>query len=107
MKARISLKINAGARTTELAGRHGDAWKLRVAAPPVDGKANEAIIRFFAKLTGLHASAIRIASGFTSSNKILEFDGLDPSALDTTLEHGILNANGHRTNSGSPPPRKP
>ena len=47
MKARVALKVRAGARKTEFAGRFGDAWKLHVAAPPVDGKANEVIRPLF------------------------------------------------------------
>ena len=78
MKARLTLKVRAGARKTEFAGKYGDAWKLHVAAPPVDGKANEAIIRFLAKLAGVPAAAVRIVSGFTGSTKIVEIEGIDP-----------------------------
>ncbi len=88
MKARLSLKVRAGARSTELAGRHGEAWKLNVAAPPVDGKANEAIIRFFAKLLGVPAAAVRIATGLTSPLKILEVEGLETADLErAVLDH--------------------
>ena len=75
MKARLTLKIHAGARKTEFAGKLGATWKLHVAAPPVDGKANEAIVRFLAKLAGLPVSAIRIVSGFTAATKIVELAG--------------------------------
>ena len=67
MKTRLALKINAGAKRTQFAGRHGDAWKLRVAAPPVDGKANAAILKFIAQIAGVRASEITIISGQTSS----------------------------------------
>jgi uncharacterized protein YggU (UPF0235/DUF167 family) len=102
MKARLTLKIRAGARSTEFAGRHGDAWKLHVSAPPVDGEANQAIVRFLAKLAGVSASAVRIVTGFTSSTKIVELDGVDPERL----HRAILESHGHPTNPGSASPPK-
>jgi hypothetical protein len=100
MRARLTLKIRAGARQTGFAGKYGDAWKLHVAAPPVDGKANEAIIRFLAKLAGVPASAVRIVTGFTGSTKIIEVDGLDSERL----HRAILETHGHPTNTGSTAP---
>jgi uncharacterized protein (TIGR00251 family) len=90
MKTRLSLKVNAGARRTEFAGRHGDAWKLKVAAPPVDGKANTAIVKFIAKLAGVPASRVSIVSGDTSSSKLIEIDGIDSDALNRAIvgSHG-------------------
>jgi uncharacterized protein YggU (UPF0235/DUF167 family) len=72
MKARLTLKIRPGARQTQFAGRYGEAWKLHVSAPPVDGKANEAIIRFLAKLAGVRQDSVRIVTGFTGSTKIVD-----------------------------------
>jgi uncharacterized protein len=97
MKARLTLKIHAGARITEFAGHYGDAWRLHVSAPPVDGKANEAIVRFLAKVIGIPATAVRIVSGFTGSTKIVELDGVDPERL----HRAILESHGHPRNSGS------
>jgi uncharacterized protein (TIGR00251 family) len=99
-KARLTLKVRAGARKTEFAGKHGDdgnVWKLRVAAPPVDGKANEAIIRFLAKVTGVSTSSIRIVSGVTGTTKLIELSGIDQHGL----ERAILESSGHRQNPGS------
>ena len=102
MKTRVTLKIRAGAQTTEFGNRFGDAWKLRVAVPPVDGKANDAIVRFLSKLLSIPASSIRIVSGFTATTKIIEIAGIDSG----TLERAILESNGHRPHSGSSAPRK-
>lgn len=85
MKARLTLKIRASARRNEFAGRVGDAWKLHIAAPPVDGKANEAIIRFLAKLAGVPAASVRIVSGFTGTTKIVEVVGIDSDALESLI----------------------
>jgi uncharacterized protein YggU (UPF0235/DUF167 family) len=89
--------VRAGARQTAFAGQLGDAWRLHVAAPPVDGKANDAIVRFLAKLAGVPASTVRIVSGFTGSTKIIEFDGIDAE----TLSRVIVSSNEHRADSGS------
>lgn len=71
----LTLHIQPGAKTTEIAGLHGDALKLRLAAPPVDGKANEALIRYLADRLGIPKSAIALRSGQTSRRKILEVTG--------------------------------
>jgi len=69
---RLTLHIQPGASKTEVAGIHGDALKIRLAAAPVDGKANAALIGFVADRLGLAKSAIRIKSGQTSRRKVLE-----------------------------------
>jgi uncharacterized protein YggU (UPF0235/DUF167 family) len=102
MKTRLTLRIRAGAGKTEFAGRLGDVWKLRVAAPPVDGKANEAIIRFLAKLVAVPPSAIRIVAGFTATSKIVEIEGIDSA----TLDRAILESHGPRSHTGSSAPGK-
>jgi uncharacterized protein (TIGR00251 family) len=95
-RARITLKVRAGAKTTAFAGRVGDAWKLNVAAPPVDGKANDAIVRFLAKLAGMPVSAVRIARGLTSPMKTVEIEGVEQRQLD----RAILESHGSETHTG-------
>ena len=102
MKARLTLKVRAGARRTEFAGTYGDGWKLHVSAPPVDGKANEAIVRFLAKLAGVPAAAVRIVSGVTGSTKIVELTGIDSEHL----HRAILESHGHPSDTGSVTPPK-
>jgi uncharacterized protein YggU (UPF0235/DUF167 family) len=102
MKARLTLKVRPGARKTKFAGQYGEGWKLHVAAPPVDGKANQAIVWFLADLANVPAAGVRIVTGLTGSNKIVELEGIDSE----TLERAILEAHGHRSNSGSAAPRK-
>lgn len=79
----LTLHIQPGAKKTEFAGLHGDALKIRLAAPPVDGKANEALIRFIAEKLALPKTAVNIKSGHTSRRKVLEVSGADPAALAT------------------------
>jgi YggT family protein len=65
----LSLHIQPGAKKTEIAGLHGEALKIRLAAPPVDGKANAALIAFLAKTCGVPKSAVELVSGDTSRTK--------------------------------------
>src|SRR5277367_299000 len=94
--ARITVKIRAGAKRTEFSGKLGGVWKLHVAAPPVDGKANAALMKFLAKLVHRPASAVRIVSGFTSPLKTVEIDGVDSESLD----RAILESHGPQTHTG-------
>ena len=71
----LTLHIQPGAKKTEVAGEHGDALKIRLAAPPVDGKANAALIAFVADRLGLAKSAVSLKSGQTSRRKVLEVIG--------------------------------
>ena len=68
----LTLHIQPGAKKTEVAGQHGDALKIRLASPPVDGKANAALINFVADRLGLAKSAVSLKSGQTSRRKVLE-----------------------------------
>jgi uncharacterized protein (TIGR00251 family) len=83
--ATLTLHIQPGARKTEVAGPHGDALKIRLAAPPVDGKANAALIEFVAGRLGLPKSAVRLVSGQTSRRKILELDAIPPDVEQRLL----------------------
>lgn len=65
------------ARKTEIIGPHGDRLKIKVHAPPVDGKANEEICDFFAERLGCSRSAVSILRGETSKQKTLQIRGVD------------------------------
>jgi hypothetical protein len=83
--ARITVKVHPRAKRTRLAGRHGDGWKLDLAAPPVDGKANDACVRFFAELAGVPHSRVRIVMGETSRTKVVEIEGVSQEFLEGKL----------------------
>jgi uncharacterized protein (TIGR00251 family) len=83
--ARLTIKVHPRARRTALAGRLGDAWKLTLAAPPVDGKANEECVRFFAGLACVPKSRVRIVSGATSRMKVVEVEGVSQAELERAL----------------------
>lgn len=77
----LTLHIQPGAKKTEVAGLHGEALKIRLAAPPVDGKANEALIKFVAETLRLPKSAVSLKSGQSSRHKVLEIVGTTPAAV--------------------------
>jgi uncharacterized protein (TIGR00251 family) len=83
--ARVTVKVHPRAKRTRIAGRIGDAWKLDLAAPPADGKANEACSRFFADLAGVPRSRVRIVLGLSNRTKVIELDGVSQETLESRL----------------------
>jgi len=82
---RLRVRVSPGARRTEIAGRHGDGWKVRVAAPPEDGRANEAVLRLLAERLGLPRRAVAIVSGHTAREKVVELDGISQERAEAGL----------------------
>lgn len=82
----LTLHIQPGARKTEIVGLHGEALKIRLAAPPVDGKANAALLGFLAKACGVSKSAVELVSGDTSRAKRVRLRGADPARVAGLLE---------------------
>jgi uncharacterized protein (TIGR00251 family) len=72
----IDIHVQPRASRTEVVGRHGDAIKIRIAAPPTDGSANEELVRFLAKTLGVKRSAVTIVSGMTSRRKRVAVEGV-------------------------------
>ena len=81
----FAVKIHPRAKNNAITGELGDALKLSLTAPPVEGKANEACIEFFAKLLKLPRSSITIAAGQTSRNKAIRVAGLSALQLRERL----------------------
>ena len=73
----LALHIQPRASRTELAGVHGDALKIRLAAPPVDGEANEELVRFLAKRLGVAKSSVTIVAGGTGRRKRVRIEGME------------------------------
>ena len=74
---RFSVHVQPRASRSEIVGLHGDALKIRLAALPVGGAANEALIELLADALGIAHTAVRIVSGATSRGKVVEVDGVD------------------------------
>jgi uncharacterized protein (TIGR00251 family) len=76
VSCKIAVKVTPNARADELRGFSGDTLLVRLNAPPVDGKANAALVRFVATCLDLPRSAVSIARGATGRNKLIEIAGL-------------------------------
>jgi uncharacterized protein (TIGR00251 family) len=82
----LSLYVQPRSSRNEIAGLHGDALKLRLTTPPVDGKANKAIISFWAKFLKIPKSAVVIRSGQQSRAKKILLTGVDENRVRCLLE---------------------
>ena len=90
MAAVLHVHVVPRARKTEIAGRHGDAIKIKLAAPPVDGAANDALVEFLADRLAVSRRGVRIAAGTSSRLKTIEIEGISVQDVerlaDETLE---------------------
>jgi uncharacterized protein (TIGR00251 family) len=82
---RITIIVSPGAARSELVGRHGDGWKVRVAAPAERGRANEALVDLLAGALALPRDRIRVVSGHASRRKLLEIADLDAEEIGRRL----------------------
>lgn len=85
----FAIKVHPRARKNAITGTMGDALKLALTAPPVEGKANQAVIEFFADLFAIPRSSVTIASGETSRNKIVRITGLSRSTVEQRLSAAL------------------
>jgi len=83
---RFRVQVQPRARHAKVAGRHGDALKLQVKAPPVDGAANEEVVALLAEALGVPRRAVRIAHGSSGRTKLVEVDCDDLDACRDRLE---------------------
>lgn len=81
----FSVRVHPRAKRTAITGEIGDRLKVALTAPPVDGKANDACIEFFAKLLKVPHASVSIAAGLTSRNKTVRVDGLSGDELQRRL----------------------
>ena len=81
----FAIKVHPRARKNALTGTIGNALKLALTAPPVEGRANQAVIEFFADLFEIPRSSVTIASGETSRNKVVRVAGLGREIVERRL----------------------
>jgi uncharacterized protein (TIGR00251 family) len=72
----VAVKVHPRAKKDGITGEVGDVLKVSLTAPPIDGRANEACVEFFAKLLKVQRSSVTIASGQGSRNKVVRVAGL-------------------------------
>jgi uncharacterized protein (TIGR00251 family) len=71
----LTLHVQPGAKRTEIAGLHGEALKIRLAAPPIEGRANEALLRFIADTFGIPLRQVELKQGGQSRHKVVLVTG--------------------------------
>ena len=81
----LAIRLHPGARKNGVTGVHADALKIALTAPPVDGKANEALIEFLAEALRLPRARIAIVAGLTSRTKTLRITGKSAAEVATAL----------------------
>jgi uncharacterized protein (TIGR00251 family) len=82
---RLRLRVVPGASRPGVVGRHGQAWKVRVAAAPERGAANDALVHLIAATLGVPKRDVRLVSGHASRDKILEVAGVRPAETEALL----------------------
>jgi uncharacterized protein (TIGR00251 family) len=87
----VAVHVQPGARRSGVVGRHGDALKVKVAAPPVDGRANDAVAGVLAELFGVAVSAVELRGGASSRSKRFVVTGVE-LARATALVRAALDA---------------
>jgi uncharacterized protein (TIGR00251 family) len=83
---RITVRVTPRASSNEVHSWDGDVLRIRVAAPPADGKANKAVVSLLGRTLGVPRSKIRIVSGATSRTKVITIDGLSLTQLRTLIQ---------------------
>ena len=83
----LSIRIQPRASKNEIVRMEGGGLKIRLTAPPVDGAANEALVKFLARSLGVSKSQVEIVSGHTSRHKVIRIDGLSSEDVDRLLNN--------------------
>jgi uncharacterized protein (TIGR00251 family) len=88
----IRLHVQPGAGRTAVVGRHGDAVKVRVAAPPEGGRANDAVVALIAATFDVKLAQVSLVSGESSRAKRVKIDGIEEAELERLLELAMQDA---------------
>lgn len=81
----LRLRVVPGATRSRVVGRHGDAWKVRVSAPPEGGKANDAVLSVLADVLDVSRRDLELVSGRSSRDKVVALDGMTLEAAEERL----------------------
>jgi uncharacterized protein (TIGR00251 family) len=87
--ATFQIRVQPRARKNAITGVVGDALKVALTAPPVEGRANEACVSFFAEFLNVARSSITIAAGETSRNKLIRVGGLSAAQVEAKLRTAL------------------
>jgi uncharacterized protein len=86
----LSVHVQPGAGRTEVVGRHGDALKVRVAAPPAGGRANEAVVELVAREFRIPADRVTITAGAASRQKRVRLAGVDVAQAGIVIDRILV-----------------
>ncbi len=87
--ATFQIRVHPRAKKNAITGEIGDALKVALTAPPLEGRANEACVAFFVELLNVSRSSITIAAGETSRNKLIRVSGLSAAEVETRLREAL------------------
>jgi len=82
---RLRVRVVPGAKSAAVVGRHGDAWKVRVTAPPERGRANNAVVELLSARLGLAPRHVAVVSGTSVRDKVVELRGVSAEEADRRL----------------------
>jgi uncharacterized protein len=85
LSTRVRLRVAPGSVRTGIVGRYGDGWKVRVAAPPEGGRANDAVVRLLAGTLEVPRGDVAVVSGKGARDKVVTVDGLDEQEIERRL----------------------
>jgi uncharacterized protein (TIGR00251 family) len=83
---RLRLRVSPGAARPGVVGRHGDGWKVRVAAAPEAGRANDAVVQLLAKTLDVPRRDVTLVSGHGGRDKVVQLAEADPAEVERRLE---------------------
>jgi uncharacterized protein (TIGR00251 family) len=89
VSTRLRLRVSPGATRAGVVGRYGQAWKVRVAAPPEGGRANDAVVRLLADTLSVPRDAVKLVSGQSARDKIVELTGIDEAQTERRLSSAV------------------
>lgn len=81
----LSVYVQPGASKSEFVGPHNGSLKIRIKSPPVDGKANEALVEFLADFLQITKRSVEVIKGQTQRNKIVKISGIDSKLIEAAL----------------------
>jgi uncharacterized protein (TIGR00251 family) len=89
----LRLHVHPGAGRTAVVGRHGDAVKVKVGAPPADGRANAAVVGLVAEFLGIPVAQVELTAGAGSRSKRVRVTGVEVDDLRRALERAVAGGN--------------
>jgi len=96
----LRLHVQPGAGRTAVMGRHANALKVKVGAPPEGGRANAAVVALVAEVLGIPAARVTLERGASSRSKLVRITGLEPDELGQRLELAIASGPGGAAGGG-------